>query len=1145
MKRIMYLVWGMLIAASLHAQTNPSCNTQSFFRTFGDDGNVETGLTLCAAGDGNLYASGVKNNKTLLLKLTPDGDVLWSRSFTLDSVIPCIINEMVVDDAGMLVAAGIQADSQQINSTSLVFRYDPVDNTMLWVKRFEEDTVYANGIIEKSPGGNYIFYQNTISIGTLSARAEVLELDRLTGNVVPTFTRSFSLNNAAEFTRIVSYEGALYGLGTAQTLPIPIPSFRPLLTRFSSTDGQPVWSTLTYISTTPTDLLGLDLLIDNDTILSLTGGAFLGLGIPGPVHLYLQKNTLNGDLIWMKKYEIPGFNNEVGSEIVKLDDGYAIYGAGELDTVLSQMVLKLDHDGNVISAKKLGTTDQSGLFPFLKGEAIAFDNHLYFTGAVSAGDFIDWSIYKADSALTLLDSCAFLQTLDAVTAVISPNPQSISTTLQSTSGVSTATDTTLTVINTDLPSQLLCSSCQDSCNFTLDLGPDRIFCNDTTITLSAGPGFVSYLWSDSSTTSSITVVLDTMSVSVSVTVVDSCGNTQRDTINFTVLSDVVSIADQTLCQGDSITLTFPQLAGFEFLSDTTLAFDSLGTIVLSPDTTTAYTLFVSTVDGCAKLDTFLISVSTQIETSDTLTACVGDFILLDGNTYTQNAIIIDTLQNAVGCDTVRTRQLLFNALPVISDTIILCAGDTIIIDSVTYTQSTTIIQDTLASTGAGCDTLMETILVFNPTGSATVTLQLCANETITIGGNVYSQSGTVVDTLTTTPGGCDSVVTYVLTFIPLPTLTDTIKFAVGDTVFVNGVPFTVPTIVVDTLPSTTMGCDTIATYVLQYLLPFVIICQPDITVTAPFGDSTTIVDYDLPMVISGGGCPGGTPTFTLLSGFPVGGSFPIGVTEVCILATDSCGNTDTCCFNVTVIGDQKPCDVKTNGCFRWELQPIKLDSLGQRRYQIKIVNNCAQNINYVLFQLPNGVVAVSPADGSTYTDPVSGRKYIVRNPNFSPFYSIRFKADVGTVLNNGVFDVLEFTLPQQAQPQYIHTLVKFADGTTLEAFLNTFNCPLLPFPNFAQNPLEERGLLTGQDLSLYPNPTNGTLLFDLAAWENQAVQVEVLNAQGRLVQTTKVTAVAGLQTMNLDGGLPNGLYHLVIRPNEGVPVAEPFILERN
>ena len=210
-----------------------------------------------------------------------------------------------------------------------------------------------------------------------------------------------------------------------------------------------------------------------------------------------------------------------------------------------------------------------------------------------------------------------------------------------------------------------------------------------------------------------------------------------------------------------------------------------------------------------------------------------------------------------------------------------------------------------------------------------------------------------------------------------------------------------------------------------------------------------------------------------------------------------------------------------------------------------MTNNCALKVNYILFQLPNGVTAVAPAENSIYTDATSGRKYLVRNPNFSPFYSVRFKAEPNTMLNNGAFDVLEYTLPQQSQPAYIHTLVKFEDGSTLEAFLNTYNCPILPFPNFTSNPVDERGQLSGQYLNLYPNPSGGDLMFDLAAFENKTVQIEVLNAQGRLVQTMKTTAEAGLQTLRLDGHLPNGLYHLVVRPNEGIPVAEPFILERN
>ena len=1556
MRRTLYLAWGMLLTTALHAQIN--CNTETFFRTFGSPTTSEVGLTLCPSGDGNLYASGIQDAQTVLLKLSPTGDVLWSRAFALNTQTPCVINEMFVDAAGMLVAAGIETDTATI-ATSLAFRYDPVANAMMWIKRFEGDSVFANGIIEKSPGGNYIFYQNTISLGTLSARAEVVELNRQTGAIMPSLARRYSLNNAAEFTRMVSYEGALYSIGTAQTLPIPIPSFRPLLTRLDSANAQPVWSRLTYISTTPTDLIGLDLLIDNDTILSLTGGAFLGIGTPTDIHLYLQKNTLNGDLVWMKKYEIPAFASEFGAEIVKLGDGYAIYGAGQQDSTVSQLMLKLDHDGNVVAAKTLGNTDQSALLPFLKGEAIAFNNQLFFSGTTGLTS-TDWSILKTDSELTLTDSCGYLQNLDSVTATISPNPLNIPTTLNTSGGAVTTHDTTANISNITLTSVLLCPICADSCSLVLDLGPDLIFCHDTTITVNAGPGFLSYLWNDGTTTSTVQVMLDSSSVSVSVTVIDSCGVTQRDTINFTVITDVPSIADYIICPGDSVNLNFPTLAGSEFVSDTTLAFDSLGVIVLSPDTTTTYTLFVSTVDGCARLDTFQITVTNLLPVTDTLLACTGDVIVIDSISYTQNTTVVDTLHSNTGsCDTLRTLQLIFNLQPIYTDTIVLCAGGSILFEGVIYTQDTTIIQDTLTASGSGCDTLLGTTFVFEPLSTSTDTIQLCqgdmisfngiffsqdtsvvdtllsfpngcdslanhvlifnprtilsdtlqacqgdsitfggltyfqdttlvdtlasstggcdtlqttqlvftpqptltstitacAGDTIQLDGNIYFQNTTVIDTLASTTGscdtlrtrilvftpvptlndtltacigdfilidsisytqdttltdilnsttggcdtvrtlqlvftpvptqtvtlgacagssiqvdgifytqdtsivvmvqsntgGCDTVRTLVLTFTPLPmlnstlsactgdvivvggvsytqnatvidtvpsatggcdtlrtvqlvfnqqpiytdtivlcaggsilfegvtytqdttifqdtltasgfgcdtllgttfvfeplhtstdtiqlcqgdmisfngvffsqdtsvvdtllsfpngcdslathllifkprptvtntlqacpgdsiifggvtyfqdtifvdtlasttggcdtivtnsltfsqpTLTDTIQFAPGDTVFVNGVPYTFPVIVVDTLLSTTGGCDTIATYVLQYLTPFTITCQPDITVTAPVGEVGTIVDYNLPTVTTS--CPGGFSTFTLLSGLPVGAVFPIGVTQVCIQATDSCGNTDTCCFNVTVLGGQQACDVKQNGCFRWELLPIKLDSLGQRRYQIKVTNNCALKVNYVLFQLPNGVVAVAPADNSIYTDATSNRKYLVRNPNFSPFYSVRFKTEPGTVLNNGAFDLLEYKLPQQSQPSYIHTLVKFEDGSTLEAHLNTFNCPILPFPNFTSNPVDERGQLNGQDLSLYPNPSGGDLLFDLAAWENQALQIEVINAQGRLVQTMKTTAEAGLQSLHLDDHLPNGLYHLVVRPNEGIPVAEPFILERN
>jgi hypothetical protein len=61
---------------------------------------------------------------------------------------------------------------------------------------------------------------------------------------------------------------------------------------------------------------------------------------------------------------------------------------------------------------------------------------------------------------------------------------------------------------------------------------------------------------------------------------------------------------------------------------------------------------------------------------------------------------------------------------------------------------------------------------------------------------------------------------------------------------------------------------------------------------------------------------------------------------------------------------------------------------------------------YTAIQLPDGVDAVEPANLSTYNSP-EGRNYLVRNPNFTPFYSIRFKSTTDSIANgeSDVFDV--------------------------------------------------------------------------------------------------------------------------------------------
>ncbi len=463
MKKILHLAVALLFTNMLHAQTTDSCQSETFLRTFGTSSTLEVGLTLCPSGDGNIYASGVQGSETVLQKITPTGSVLWSRSFAFASHLPCLINEMIVDSDGKLVVAGLETGTnlQQLNPSSLVFRYDPVADSTLWIKRFSGDSIPTNGIIEKKPGGNFIFYQNTISAATFIARAEVLELDRATGKIVPGVAQLISINNVAEITRLVSYGGSLYAVGTAQVLPYPVLRLRTVLLRFDTINGKITWSKFSSISGfSATNTIGLDLLVDNDTLVSLSTAANLVGSALGPGQIYLQKNTLDGNLVWLKKYDFPAFSGEIGIEVVKIGSHYAVYGTGTLEGKSAQLLLLVDHDGNVIQAKQLANTNESTVLPLSKGEAVAFGNHLVFAGTIGDLTNTDWSLLKTDSILDLKDECSNLQFTPFVTVATVTGPLNYNATVRNFTIPTVFSSVAAPVItNISLESHLLCPVC--------------------------------------------------------------------------------------------------------------------------------------------------------------------------------------------------------------------------------------------------------------------------------------------------------------------------------------------------------------------------------------------------------------------------------------------------------------------------------------------------------------------------------------------------------------------------------------------------------------------------------------------------------------------------------------------------------------
>jgi hypothetical protein len=282
----------------------------------------------------------------------------------------------------------------------------------------------------------------------------------------------------------------------------------------------------------------------------------------------------------------------------------------------------------------------------------------------------------------------------------------------------------------------------------------------------------------------------------------------------------------------------------------------------------------------------------------------------------------------------------------------------------------------------------------------------------------------------------------------------------------------------------------------------------------------------------------------MVSGNLSGSMFPVGTTQVCYRAEDACGQSRTCCFSVTV-SEENPCDVKVAGCMKYELLSVTQDPGKNKTYRIRVTNNCSRELIYTAFQLPSAITAMSPANNSIYTSP-EGSTYMVRNPNYAPFYSVRFRP-IGTGLANGATAVFRYTLPAQADVDYIHVISRLFEQQYHEAYLNTYYCPvgITPADNLtdgsedraAEEPLSDHVLL-------FPNPSDGVFNVDLSTWDGSDVTIQVYDSRGQRVLHTGTRAGVLPYTVTMPAGIPAGLYFVEVSNDEGEKEVVKMVIER-
>ncbi len=180
-----------------------------------------------------------------------------------------------------------------------------------------------------------------------------------------------------------------------------------------------------------------------------------------------------------------------------------------------------------------------------------------------------------------------------------------------------------------------------------------------------------------------------------------------------------------------------------------------------------------------------------------------------GNQTEVNLRIDDLIDTAKGNDFAIDNivfEKIGTAIPTLVD-VKLCNAKNYFYNNINYTQSG--IYDVFLKRKNGCDSLVKLNLVLNESLKLQQNVELCSNQTYTIGKNTYKISGTYIDTLKG-KNTCDTILTTHLKIEDFIAKKKNVELCLGQSIKINNKLYTLPGVFGDTIKAF-VGCDTVLT----------------------------------------------------------------------------------------------------------------------------------------------------------------------------------------------------------------------------------------------------------------------------------------------------------------------------------------------
>ncbi len=240
------------------------------------------------------------------------------------------------------------------------------------------------------------------------------------------------------------------------------------------------------------------------------------------------------------------------------------------------------------------------------------------------------------------------------------------------------------------------------------------------------------------------------------------------------------------------------------------------------------TLIITNDSNCTDTITLPLTINPIFNLNRNDTICQGDSILLGGSFQTTAGTYTDSLQTVLGCDSVVTTNLIVNPTFSSLQSSTICQGDSILFDGNFYSIGGSY-TDSLQS-AEGCDSLLNLNLTVNPVFQFSLTQTICQGDSILLGGSFQTTAGLYTDSLQTTLG-CDSLIVTTLTVGSVYNDTLSQSICQGDSILLGGSFQTTAGTYTDSF-QTVLGCDSVVVTTLQ-IDTLITLTISDDTVSSP------------------------------------------------------------------------------------------------------------------------------------------------------------------------------------------------------------------------------------------------------------------------------------------------------------------------